>query len=736
MPMDYVKPGEELRASRVAVIIVPSPVAEQWERAIRANRPVGHVFLVVDTRNDDPDISKLKLPAVLRRLEGTNEPSIVLVVVRSTGPFHERSQNKYLNQIGDMSHMALAALVVDEAPLVASLVAGRNAANLRWPPVFRTLLLTAQPIKLMTGSKLANSSATALKALIYDDPSIGTMTGPKMMPRRRDAFVRFSLADPAVCIQRELSATAGARMPTVINLYNVWLPSTSLRELAPSMCSWFRPNIPLHFLSPDSGINSWTQGILNMLNFTSGLTRQRDVERKRTMPMADVAALVEGTQNKLETVAAMEQTIHSKEYILVRLEEAKALSTRLQQPVWCAICPPAAARAATCVSTCCGNLLCDEHAIIASSNPPESDGDASEEDSDAEVDDANCYCPACSPDFATPDLEALYSARCVGVKAALAHAVKHFIDEGHTRIMLLFSHDAASLVKRRFMRDTLLVDATNIISRAAPGATCVDGSRTDALAAFNGAQGVSIIMLTDIAFDDSMAMTGVDLPHCDAVVALGRMQNEAQAFSRALRLSPNPRPELPVVRILWKGCDVGPEPVPLEVAPVPPPPLPSTATFVRDVLQATLRLDEDADMEEWGYNHLALRSVSFTFRGEGFERLVISAPPVVAVDGDRMGQLTFAFAHCVFSECVPDQTRGITLRHEGGGLRFSWVSGTNPPVPLRAVAHCLALDIDVVTREGVSLQASATAEPVEEQPEEAAGGGGSSRTRGSKRRRS
>ena len=675
VPMAHVRPGVKLCPSRVAIIIVPAPVANQWKLTIRANLPEGHYFVVVDGKDTSP-----KLPLVLDLLKGTDKPSIILVVLQSscTIALH---RSKCLNQIGDMSGMALAALVVDEAPLVASMVAGRSAGSMEWPPIFRTVMLTAQPIKLLSSDRLRGSSVTALKALIFENPGIGTTRGAKMMKRRRDAFIRFSLADSSVCVQRELSAAASARMPAKINLQNVWLPSTSLRDLAPSLCTPFLGNI-----------NSWAQGLAYMMSVRTGVT----VDARfmgRASPVEEVATLVGDVTEAMRT--------HDEpDNLPIELAELEALSGRLREPRLCAACLPAAPNAATVVLACCGNLLCEEHAHVNSSTG----------------------CAACSPTLEASNLDVLRSTHCVGVHCAMGHVLRVLLHEGHTRIMLLLSRDAVHLMNKRRDDYSRRVhdDIKGAVKLAAPTTGVVDcANDEDALALFNGAEGASIIMLTDSVFDDSMAMTGVDLPQCDAVLAVGRMKNEAQAYSRALRLSPKPRPELPVVRILWTGCNTGPTPVPLEMSP-PVAPLASTPTFVRDVLQATLRLDPEADMEEWGYNHLALRSFSFTFRGEGFERLVVAAPAVTAVDGDAMGQLTFTFANCVFSECVPDQTRGITLRHEGDGLRFSWVSGTHPPVRLRPVAHCTALDLEVITANGTKMEASATAEPVEDEQEKEA----------------
>ena len=664
--MTYVRPGVKLRPSRVAIIIVPAPVANQWELAIRANLPKGHYFTMV---TDGKGMSRSRLPLVLGMLKGTEKPSIVLVVLQSSCAI-ALYRSKCLNQIGDMSDMALAALVVDEAPLVASMVAGRNAGNMEWPPIFRTVMLTAQPIKLLSSDRLRGSSVTALKALIFENPGIGTTRGAKMMKRRRDAFIRFSLADSAVCVQRELSAAASARMPAKINLQNVWLPSTSLRDLAPCLCTSFLGNI-----------NSWAHGLAYMMSMRGGVTRDARF-MARASPVEEVATLVG------DITEAM-RTYDKPDNLPIELAELEALSGRLRERL-CAACHPAAPNAATVVLACCGNLLCEEHAHVNSSTG----------------------CAACSPTLEASNLDVLRSTHCVGVHCAMGHVLRVLLHEGHTRIMLLLSRDAVHLMSKR--RND---DIKGAVKLAAPNAAVVDcANDEDALALFNGAEGASIIMLTDSIFDDSMAMTGVDLPQCDAVLAVGRMKNEAQAYSRALRLSPNPRPELPVVRILWKSCDTGPKPLPLEMSP-PVVPLPSTPNFVHDVLQALLRLDPEADMDEWGYSPLALRSFSFTFRGEGFERLVVSAPAVAAIDGDRMGQLTFTFAECVFSECVPDKTRGITLRHEGGGLLFSWVSGTHPPVRLQPVAHCAALDLEVVATNGTKMEASATAEPVEDEEE-------------------
>ena len=657
VPMKYVAPYANVRASRVAIIIVPHTLADQWQRAIRANLPEGHAFKVADSAS---------VISVLQKLEGTDRPSIVLVVSRRS----THKKDNCVNHIGIMTHMALAALVVDEAPLVMSSVAGRNAKNLLWPPVFRTVLLTAQPVKLLQGRNLGRGSATALKALIHEDPSIGTTSGPHRMQHRLNAFIRFSLADPAAGVQRELSIAASARMQATMDMRNVWLPTTSMRALMPAYCAQY-----------DS--------------FNNAAYPFGNAARRTTVLVDEFIQVVEGAKAvQARAVASIRACNDSTRSLYdVMFDEMGALIERLRQPLLCAAC----AQPATRVSTCCLNLLCDEHTATV-------------------VTEAAAFmgCAACAPTLAAPHLDELSSVRNVNVHCALAHVLRCLVHDGHTRIVVLLSLDAKSTMGRMFNHDGHYWSfdvSTEAVKCAAPSATFVDGRLDDAQAKCSNAAGVAIIVLSDVYdFDSYETMTGVDLPQCDAVVALGRMNNEAQAFSRALRPSPNPRAVLPVVRIFWHGCKVTPKPYML--VPIPALPHESTPTFARDVLRATLRLD--GELEDWGYDHRALRSVSFTFRGEGFERLVVGAPPVVALDGNSMGDshhsLSFTFASCVDCECVPAKTRGIMLRHEGKGIQFSWISDADPPTRLWPVANCAALEVEVVTAAGDTFRASCSAD--------------------------
>ena len=196
MPADYTTASiSKCVCVRAVVIFVPVPVVEQWSETIIANLPTGHALIVVDA--DDPrsvakaggpqDVSDASgvrrhrnLKSTLQLLERVSraaaaaqkvadlQPTVLLVAVNCNTGY---DKSALFTTLGDFSHLALGAVVVDEAPLVMTQMKGRHASNMRWPPVLRTILLTAQPTKLLESKAVGPCSATFLKLLIFHDPS-------------------------------------------------------------------------------------------------------------------------------------------------------------------------------------------------------------------------------------------------------------------------------------------------------------------------------------------------------------------------------------------------------------------------------------------------------------------------------------------------------------------------------------------------------------------------------------
>ena len=464
--------------------------------------------------------------------------------------------------------------------------------------------------------------------------------------------MRFFLADPALGVQLALSAAAGLRMPAKVNIHNIWMPSTSLRDITRTMCK-------------SGHVDRWKDALSYLLetNRVGATVAVDDV----TAAVAKKIDLLQGPNFDPNRSVGSGGS---------KLEELHALGAKLKDTD------------ATRISTCCGHLLSDADAAAAE-------------------------CVVCSQQLGCPSklVEPVQEAARVSLRSAVGHVVRHFVHEGHTRIMALWSSDSVNFLRHTFFSDGVK-EATRFMQEIAPSCTAVDGSECNALDLFEGGTGVFIMVMTDDLFSSASAtMTGVDLPQCDAVVAVGRIANEAQAFSRALRVSAQPRQELPVARIFWPGCYTGTLAKSVSPSPGPPPaPLPGTATFVRDVLELALDVSGDGGC----YDHTVVRSVRFTFRGAGFEKLVVATPPLANVDGGmpELGPMTFTFCRPVISECVPSRTRGITFFPSDGELRFEWVSGAKPGegvVRLLPVANCSSLDVEVVTREGGMLCATATA---------------------------
>ena len=504
------------------------------------------------------------------------------------------------------------------------------------------------------------------------------MVGPQFEERRKEAFIRFSLADPASCVQLALSHAAGLKMPAMVNIRNIWVTTTSLYPSTYFLCKTFKT------FSDNTGY-AWKDALALLMPVMpppNGLF---------TIPLASVAAAVDAKIASCTDPSTF--TIGNNVDVYFHngvMQALNAMSAQLK------------ATSATHVSTCCGTMLTEEEATSAAY--PHG-------------------CMACSRPFDVSKLvEPLQQAGHLGVRNMLAHALGHLMGKGHTRIMVLWSADATrSVFSERYGHDD---DIYDFMKEITPSCTVEIAGNPNALNTFNNATGVSIIGVVGHTRNSS-AMVGVDIPQCDAVVALGRAENEEQAYSRALRVSATPRAELPVVRLFYPGWTRGSLPPMITPSPKAPQPLlPGTATFVTSILE-TLNVSATADMDQWAqspYDHSIITAFTLTFRGAGYERLVVNTPAIEAVDGIGIHgfcSVTFTFCSLVKSECVPTGTRGITFRANGDAVQFEWMSAASPDEAARIllpVANCERLEVEaVLTVKEATTVMCATAIAVEDE---------------------
>ena len=106
------------------------------------------------------------------------------------------------------------------------------------------------------------------------------MVGPQFEGRRKEAFIRFSLADPASCVQLALSHAAGLKMPAVVNIRNLWVTTTSLYPFTYNLCKFSKT------FSDNTG-HAWKDAMALIMPVAP------PPNGRFTVPLASVAAAVD-----------------------------------------------------------------------------------------------------------------------------------------------------------------------------------------------------------------------------------------------------------------------------------------------------------------------------------------------------------------------------------------------------------------------------------------------------------
>lgn len=218
-------PGTAEKLARVVLVVVPRHLVTQWERAIRRLKPA----LVILTPKSPTEVAQVLKE---RADEKPDEPALMLCdadhIIVLTHNRTEASRNEY-----PPCDVGVAALIMDEFDAWAGRMRGCKPSLSADPApfisAFRAFAMTATPSGALRGH-LVNAIANThhLKRLLYEDPCVWKLelknNSSKTRDRVRGTWVRFIAFNPAAELQVACGEAAVRRMPATVDLEVVRVP--------------------------------------------------------------------------------------------------------------------------------------------------------------------------------------------------------------------------------------------------------------------------------------------------------------------------------------------------------------------------------------------------------------------------------------------------------------------------------------------------------------------------------
>lgn len=287
-------------------------------------------------------------------------------------------------------------------------------------------------------------------------------------------------------------------------------------------------------------------------------------------------------------------------------------------------------------------------------------------------------CNLCAPTGVVEDVHAAEAASTLGLVGAVAWALDDAITKHGARRLVVFAHDPTI--------PTYLAAAGRAAKLNLKVVTGKDGMKTFKKAALSQGETLVLYVADNTMYHEMI--TGVNLGNANAVIALNRLYDEQQAFSRALRMLP---PEadipavLPVYRLLHKHERPGVLGVwdpPASGGQASPTAEGEDLTFAGQALSACQLPDEQMMESDTPFG--LPKKVAVCIKPAAARSRLMEYELRAEVDSIAGAYQPSAVFELLFKvnlrdPFVPADAAGLRVWNEGGRVRACWVQATKAP---------------------------------------------------------
>lgn len=558
-----VRPGNAEQLARAVVVVAPAHLYQQWRSHIQRDKPNIALVQVVSAPPvfATEDSLATKLVHALRDAGASPDaPRIILCTVDTFVRAFCRLDASGITRTHKNCKIGAAALVMDELAVWANYCHGtsrtyvRDALSIPFLTAYRMYGITATPVRALTEEMVKMNATTFFKNLFFSDPNIRTLRlqgqDAKSLARERDTWRLFCAYNPAPELQISASRAATRFMPTHVQFENVMLPfnmtfnaffnaekasRTNESASLPMMRNAHLYGTTWPKLSLQVGQNHSTlEDIVDRHTYmsyaaalASPMWYAASVVRDLAPLCTDQARVAEAT-NEVQTrwIASNDRDVMMNRMLRSAVRDAVAYGM-------CAVCHSTFSTASTTHgNACCGSLMCNACIQIHGAQTIQAQ------------EGARTQCAVCT--FPSPDVKQLdpatLSLRDIAIErptfaAALRHVLKVLLADGRRKILIFCNAHAGNSLA-----------AWN---RAAFGLQMQLFASVNVPHAVRDMKQCAIPSACRIVDDASnFELSGLDLGFCDAIIALGKLKNDQQAFSRALRMSAVPSAQQRDLRIV------------------------------------------------------------------------------------------------------------------------------------------------------------------------------------------